>query len=799
MVAKFVITALFLVCIPLSAPAQEDVYDRMDALDTISLSLMRNGKFGEALDSCRVLLSLTESVSQPREKAKACNMMAVCFKELGEYDKADICYRRSIDLAGNAKKDDYRYSYSCFLLLVGGWQKAIDCLSEITAPKLELHKILNLSSAYFRRNGEGDTARALSLLDEYLDTHSPEDADYPTALQNKGYIYWDTGDAERADSCLEAALDLMSKDESGYYVTLANLAVVRADRKDFDRALGDIESVLRYQAAAPGIGTRHPDYVISLRKKAEILLKAEKAGKAGKRSDVIGAFKDYCKGEKQYIYSVFPGATPEFRLSYWYSRKPFFSEVFQLGGTAPEFLLDAALFRRQMTLLASTDSTAADFRKDTGIVTADIRKALKSDETAVEFVSYYDQAASDTVYAALVCPPSGSVRYRHIATKKELHRYRLRNGTTLEEGVCSLDSKVKGVIYTDSTLARMIWDPVLEAVPKATKKIYFAPDGILQMLGIENLPHEGISDREIHRLTSTARLPHRSGAAGMKKNSKALVIGGVNYDAGGGEKADGDEANHLAYNYMKDDCGLNFSGGLFSYLKGSRTEADSIIKKLSLTDDGGQGRCSEKYVKENMGKYGLVHLSTHGYSLKVDVGRLSREQSDSVPDMTLLASGIALEGANVAGPGGEKEDGLLSAREMCDLEGLENVDLIVLSACQTAQGVVSDEGPAGIVRGLKKAGAGAVMASLWPVNDEATALFMNAFYEALSKDGCTKYAALRRAQEAVRGHVIKASPMRFSPKTLSSRPVSDDTGRRTEFRPYGDPYFWAPFILIDDI
>ncbi|MCD8203157.1 MAG: CHAT domain-containing protein, partial [Prevotella sp.] len=245
---------------------------------------------------------------------------------------------------------------------------------------------------------------------------------------------------------------------------------------------------------------------------------------------------------------------------------------------------------------------------------------------------------------------------------------------------------------------------------------------------------------------------------------------------------------------------INVSSGLFPYLQGSKTEADSIINKLAQVDDGKEYRSSEKFLKDSLANYGLVHLSTHGYSLKVNIGKLPVSQSDSLKiDNTLLASGIVLQGANVAGRDGEKEDGLLSARELCDMEGLEGVDLVVLSACQTAQGVVADEGPTGIVRGLKKAGAQSVMASLWPVNDEATALFMEAFYNALLKPGITKYDALREAQDAVKNYTIKIAPMRFNTKTLSHRPITEDRSERTEFKPYKEPYYWAPFILIDDI
>ncbi len=786
--AKYIILALLLIVFGTEASAQEETEDRIDRLVACSNSLMKTNTFSEALDSTRVLLALVDNGSTPGIRAKAYNNMAICFKELGQYDKADEYYKRSIDLADEKNKDLYRYNYSCFLLLAGGWQKAIECLAAVSSPEYEFLKTINLSSAYFRRGETGDTAKALSLLDEYIATHDAEDVNYPTALQNKGYIYWDTGKTEQAESYLTKALASLPNNRADYYITLANLAMVKGDRDDTDGALKDINEVIGWQEK--NIGTAHPDYIISLRKRAEILLKA------GKKNDALQAFRDYYNKEKQYIYSEFPNATQDFRLNYWYSQKPLLSKIFQLEDTSPTFLYDVALFRRQMTLLGNN---ASDVKKATDINADRLKRAMNRNEAAIEFVCYYDEASTDTVYAALLLSPASSAKYVRIADKKDLHGYILPDGTTLENGICSTASKVKGVIYTDSLLARMIWEPICKLLPANTTKVYFAPDGILQMLGIENLPYEGLKNKELHRLTSTVGLLHRSPET-ISPSAHALVIGGVNYDAASSENGEDDtiEANLLAYNYMKDECGLDPANGLFPYLQGSKAEADSIIFKLPKADDGKDGRCSEEYIKRRLGDYDLVHLSTHGYSLKVNVERIPASQCDSLmADKTLLAAGIALKGANVAGSKGEREDGLLSARELCDIDSLNKINLIVLSACQTAQGVVSDEGPTGIVRGLKKAGANTIVASLWPVNDKATALFMNAFYTALRDK--TKYEALRYAQDAVRNYTIKTSPLRFSPKTMSHRLVDDAGTSRTEFKPYADPYYWAPFIMIDDI
>ena len=161
-------------------------------------------------------------------------------------------------------------------------------------------------------------------------------------------------------------------------------------------------------------------------------------------------------------------------------------------------------------------------------------------------------------------------------------------------------------------------------------------------------------------------------------------------------------------------------------------------------------------------------------------------------DQALLASGIALTGANVAGKMERAEDGLLSARELCDMD-LTGTELVVLSACQTAQGVVSDEGPAGLVRGLKRAGVKTVIATLWSVDDKATALFMKALYENWKVKKQDLYVAFRQAREALRNYKITKKVV-LQRKTL--RRVVVDCSKDPIY-PYRSPYYWAPFVLID--
>jgi CHAT domain-containing protein len=77
------------------------------------------------------------------------------------------------------------------------------------------------------------------------------------------------------------------------------------------------------------------------------------------------------------------------------------------------------------------------------------------------------------------------------------------------------------------------------------------------------------------------------------------------------------------------------------------------------------------------------------------------------------------------------------------------VELVSLSACDTALGKsINGEGLVGLTRGFMYAGASRVMASLWKVDDAATADLMKIFYEGmLGPQKLRPAAALRQAQK----------------------------------------------------
>jgi CHAT domain-containing protein len=109
---------------------------------------------------------------------------------------------------------------------------------------------------------------------------------------------------------------------------------------------------------------------------------------------------------------------------------------------------------------------------------------------------------------------------------------------------------------------------------------------------------------------------------------------------------------------------------------------------------------------------------------------------------------------------------LNSLLQATDLGNSSPIELLVLSACQTAVG--DRQAALGLAGVAVRAGARSTLATLWQVSDEATALLMSRFYSELANNTVTKAEALRRAQLSV---------------------LEIERFRR-------HPFYWAPYVLV---
>jgi CHAT domain-containing protein len=145
---------------------------------------------------------------------------------------------------------------------------------------------------------------------------------------------------------------------------------------------------------------------------------------------------------------------------------------------------------------------------------------------------------------------------------------------------------------------------------------------------------------------------------------------------------------------------------------------------------------------------------------------------------------------------------LLTLAQIKNKLNFNGVDLLTLSACETALG---DNGVAahGIeVEGLgaiaQQAGAKSVLATLWSVADSSTALLMRTLYKAHRDDHVTKAEALRYAKLALlRGSVrMDSASLGTRGLTVISTGAATGSFKADPNAPFAHPYFWAPFILM---
>jgi CHAT domain-containing protein len=150
---------------------------------------------------------------------------------------------------------------------------------------------------------------------------------------------------------------------------------------------------------------------------------------------------------------------------------------------------------------------------------------------------------------------------------------------------------------------------------------------------------------------------------------------------------------------------------------------------------------------QRLSKYRFIHFATHGL------------MNSNHPEL----SGLIL---SLYTPDRKKIDGFLRMHEIYKLE--LPADMVVLSACQTGIGKeIKGEGLIGLTRGFMYAGASRVVASLWKVDDAATAALMAHFYRCLLQEKLSPSAALRQAQL----------------RTMKQN------------RRWRSPYYWAAFVL----
>ena len=161
-------------------------------------------------------------------------------------------------------------------------------------------------------------------------------------------------------------------------------------------------------------------------------------------------------------------------------------------------------------------------------------------------------------------------------------------------------------------------------------------------------------------------------------------------------------------------------------LPGTEIEALTVADLLKTKALIGS-TATKAVVMERLSSARIIHLATHGLL-------------DEIPGI-LIPGAIALAPAN----NGELDDGLLTSEEVEAMTGDLQAELVVLSACNTGNGITANDGVIGLSRAFITAGVPSIIVSLWSVPDAPTSELMVEFYRNWQQRNMDKAQALRQA------------------------------------------------------
>ena len=385
----------------------------------------------------------------------------------------------------------------------------------------------------------------------------------------------------------------------------------------------------------------------------------------------------------------------------------------------------------------------------------DIKKQLFRDEVCIEFLKYTKNAYSWSEgkkptphYAAILL--SGNDNHPifiDLFDEEELYDvYNLQPKSYSTKG--------------GTTIYDRIWGKLNNYIA-GKQRVFFSPTGMLNLINIEALiDSNGKTALEAYHLVRVSSTRQIISNVDVSPILSVVSFGGIDYT--GMPEAIVDSLN---------------TRGNWNYLKSTLTEVHSISeslhrKHINVTTITGSNATESAFKSLDDTNANVIHIASHGFyispSQRDDIQYYVQSNYTQTIKDELFYSGLIMSGGQSAWTDSifvaEKDDGILTSYEISKLN-LHNVDLVVLSACETGLGNNLFDGIFGLQRAFKKAGAKSILMSLWNINDKATSEYMGFFYGFLAS-GLSK-------QESYRRTIIEMK------------------------KTHADPYFWASFILLD--
>ena len=688
--------------------------------------------------------------------AGAYNSLGDYYKNAMDYDKAELYVRKAVDMFNN--HNDVNQYYEEEVKRVGNKHISYNEI-ESSYFTCKSRTLSSLSGILMAKNKYSDAIRIELECGEIIKNMGDDDL-YAQHLGILSQYYLADKQFDAAKRCAKQNILYYEKTNNFNVITeYMNLSSIYFRSGDIDEAIQYAEKALQISAKSE-IYEMH--YIPQTMLSHLYMLKENPEKAEHMMSEALNNLQSA-------ITSDILGMTSEQKQRMWDKYETFF---LQYRGIIEKSNKCDSLLSKLYNYLVFSKSLLLESEMHRDFVHMkvnwrDIQQCLTDNDIAIEF------------YFAHTGSISGGLRALIIDNKCKAPRY--INLFSYSEYEDLMTTRTKSAL---NTVGNMVWKEILKQY--SPDNIYFCSDGFLHMVPIEHSIVDGIGEMTDHynifRLSSTKELLFRNQ---HKNYNKAILYGGIDYEMPSEEYMASKKSTNSLLRGIKERGGFEPLPNTYDEIK----EIANILNKQSITTVlySGSDGTEDSFKKQSGGTANIMHLSTHGMYVKPDklvqnkeennfdfLKQILNEKDPVKEDIMLTHSFLVMAGGNelirreTNAP--EFNDGILTASEISQLD-FHNLDLVVLSACETGLGQLDFGGVFGLQRGFKKAGAKTILMSLDKVDDEATKILMVEFYRNLM-GGKTKHQSLKNAQRYLR---------------------QVDNGK------YDKPEYWASFIMLDGI
>jgi CHAT domain-containing protein/tetratricopeptide (TPR) repeat protein len=707
-----------------SLKAARQVYPDAGGVILLSLgSVYENlGQYPKALGFYQQALEGFQRIGAPAQAGMTLTLVGLIYTKQSQYAKAITTHQQALQMV---QQSGYRKGEGAILSNIGDvyqqlgqptkalefYERSLKIAQQIGNREGESATLNNMSNAYMDL---GQRDKALGVLEQALKIvqQSGDRASESRGLINIGGIYYDLGQYANAMKYSQSALRIAQQigNRESEQGALGNIGQTYIQLRQYSQAQEAYQQALKI---AQQTGDRLDESLI-LTGLGQMLARSGRVSAAEKplyeAIEIVESLRGGLK-DRDKVFLANRLVSPYLWLQ--------FTLIAQNKTTTALEVSERGRTRAFVELLATRlagDSTPSQTiqRLSQPLTLPQIQQvARQQNATLVEY-----SMVGGELYIWLI-RPTGQIEFRKTRyesstiklqelvsdTHDVLRRGVRRSGTTSTPTSQPTNDRLNQFgAYQLRTLHQLLIEPIADLLPKnPTDRVIFIPQNELLLVPFPALLNEkGTYLIEQHTLLTAPSIQvlsftdQNQQQLNRTPNRTALVVG-----------------NPTLPKLLE---------GSLVPLPAAEQEARAVAQLLKTTPMIGAA-ANKSAVLNQMPQARFIHLATHG---------LLTSNNGNAPGAIVLAP----DSPN------QVNDGLLTPSEILNMK--LKAELVVLSACDTAQGDVTSDGIVGLSRSLISAGVPSVIVSLWAVPDAPTSELMQTFYKFLQEQP-DKAQALRHA------------------------------------------------------